>query len=92
MQKAHSVVLRDKVSKNIILVSCHTNARRVTSPTAVCFNVDHISREHFFLLQAVIDCGVQLELLSALHCLQANDDVCDDLAIPSCLHSTSTCL
>ena len=60
----------------------------MTSLTAVCFNVDHISWEHFLLLQAVIDGGVQLELLSALDCFQADDDMCDDLAIASCLHNT----
>ncbi len=88
IRKACAVVLKDKLSRNIVLVSCQADARRMTSQTAVCLNVDHIAWEHFLLLQAVIDCGVQLELLSALHCLQANDDMCDDLAIPSCLHST----
>jgi len=87
MPKAHIVVLKDKLSINIVLIFCQADARRVTSLTAVCFNVDHISWKHFLFLQAVIDCGVQLELLSALHCLQANDDMCDDFAIPSCLHN-----
>ncbi len=87
MRKAHIVVLKDKLISDIVSISCQADARRMTSLTAVRFNVDHISWKHFLLLQAVIDCGVQLELLSALHCLQANDDMCDDFAIPSCLHN-----
>ncbi len=92
MRTACVAAVRDKLSRTIVLNSCQANSRRVTSLTAVCLNVDHISWEHLFLLQAVIDSGVQLELFSALHCLQADDDVCDDLAIPSCLHSTCICL
>ena len=88
MSTACVVVLRDQLGRTIVSVSCQANARRVTSLTAVCFNVDHIPWEHFLLLQAVIDCRVQLELFSALHRLQADDDVCDDFTIPSCLHST----
>lgn len=77
-----------ETEQNTVSISCHADASRMTSLTAVCFNVDHISWEHFFLLQAVIDRGVQLELLSALHCLQANDDMRDDFAVTSCLQST----
>lgn len=57
--------------------------------TAVGFNVDDIARQHLLLLQAVVDGGVQLQLLGALHTLQANDDMCDDFTIPACLQCTS---
>lgn len=50
--------------------------------TAVGLDVDDIAGEDLFFLEAVIDGWVQLELLGALHSLKADDDVCDDFAIP----------
>ena len=57
------------------------------TPTAVGFNVDDIARQHFLFLQAVIYGGVKLQLLCALDCLQAYDDMGDDFTIASCLQA-----
>lgn len=63
--------------------------QKVISHTAVGFNVDDVACIHPLLLQAVIDGGIQLELLDAPHRLQADDNMADDLAIATCL-STGT--
>ena len=57
--------------------------------TAVSLNVDDIPRQNLLFLQAVVDGGIQLQLLGALHTLQANDDVCNDFTIPACLQYPS---
>ena len=58
--------------------------------TTVGFNVDDVTRQDLLLLEAVIDGGVQLQLLGALHCLQANDNMSDDFAIASRLPQAQT--
>ena len=57
--------------------------------TTVGFNVDDVACIDPLLLQAVIDGGVQLELLDTPHRLQANDNMADDFAVATCL-STGT--
>lgn len=58
-------------------------------PTAVGLNVNDIAWKNLLFLQAVIDCGVQLQLLGTLHTFQANDDMCDDFTIPAGLQCTA---
>lgn len=67
----------------------HPNLSMVMKLTTVSLNVDDIARKNLLLLQAVVNGGVQLQLLGALHTLQANDDMCDHFAIPACLQCTS---
>lgn len=65
--------------------SCIKSCEKLGVLTAVGLNVDDIPRQHLLLLQAVIDGGVQLQLLGALHAFQTNDDMCDDFAVAACL-------
>ena len=45
------------------------------------------NRTYFLLLQRVVDCGVQLQLLRALHGFQAYHYVVDDLVKPAQLRA-----
>ena len=53
---------------------------------ATCrFNVDDIADRDLLLLNILVDARIQLELLLTLGCLEANDNIINDLAVPSML-------
>lgn len=68
---------------------CPIIARTPGVLTTVGLNVDDIARQNLFLLQAVVDGGVQLQLFGPLHTFQADDDMRDHFTITSCLQCES---